>query len=158
MYAPRRILLVANRTATTERLEEAIAALASFGPAHLHLVVPATPRGMHRVVDPEVAGRAEAEAQLHAALDSFREIPGCRVSGEVGDADPIAAIQDALGAQAFDEIVVSTLPHRVSRWLRLDVISKARGLGLPVTHVEVEPMLEPARDAAANELVTPAAR
>ncbi len=63
----------------------------------------------------------------------------------MGSADPLAAIQDAVGRRSFDEIVVSTLPHRVSRWLRLDLPSKARGLGLPVSHLEAEavpPVLE----------------
>jgi hypothetical protein len=153
MHACRRILLVANRTAATTRLREAVWALASLGPAAFHLVVPATPHGMHRVVDPEVAGRAEAAAQLRAALYSLRDVPGCTVSGEVGDADPLAAIHDALAEQAFDEIVVSTLPRRLSRRLRLDLVSKARGLGLPVTHVEAEDVMEPPRAPGSKTLV-----
>ena len=47
-------------------------------------------------------------------------------------------IQDTLGRGSFDEIIVSTLPPRVSRWLHLDLPSKARGLGLPVTHVQAK--------------------
>jgi len=61
------------------------------------------------------------------------------VTGEVGDADPIAAIHDAMNSRDFDEIVISTLPKRVSKWLRVDLPSKARGLGLPVTHIESIP-------------------
>jgi hypothetical protein len=54
----------------------------------------------------------------------------------VGDTDPFAAIQDTLFREQFEEIIISTLPRRGSRWLRLDLPSKVRALGLPVTHVE----------------------
>lgn len=98
--------------------------------------MPAVPRGLHRVVDPEVAGRDEAQERLAAALPELRAAAGAEVTGEVGDADPMAALQDTLHARHFDEVIISTLPRRMSRWLRLDLPSKARGLGLPVTHVE----------------------
>ena len=48
------------------------------------------------------------------------------------------AIQDAINLRGFDEIILSTLPARVSRWLKLDLPSKVSGLGLPVTHVEAK--------------------
>jgi hypothetical protein len=133
-----RILLVANRTANTAALREAVGRLAERGDTRFHLLVPAHPRGLHRVVDPEVAGREEAGARLEAALARLGEAAGCEVTGEVGDADPLAAIQDVLSREHVDEILISTLPRRVSRWLRLDLPSKARGLGKPVTHVEAE--------------------
>jgi len=53
----------------------------------------------------------------------------------VGDANPLAAVADALNLEGFDEIVISTLPWRLSRWLRIDLLSKLRGLGVPVQHV-----------------------
>jgi hypothetical protein len=56
----------------------------------------------------------------------------------VGDPEPLAAIQDAVNIHGFDEIIVSTLPKRFSRWLRLDLPHKAAGLGLPVTTVTAE--------------------
>ncbi len=132
------ILLVANRTAQTTELREAVRRIAEERDVDFHLLVPSHPRGLHRVVDPEVAGREEAEARLAAALPSLSAAAGREVSGEVGDADPMAAIQDTLGRGSFDEIIVSTLPPRVSRWLHLDLPSKARGLGLPVTHVQAK--------------------
>ena len=136
------VLLVANRTATTVRLREAVRRLAERGDTHFHLLVPAHPRGLHRVVDPEVAGRREAGARLQAALPLLGESAGREVTGEVGSADPLAAIQDVLGRERFDELVISTQPQRFSRWLRLDLPSKARGLGLPVTHIEAEEVAE----------------
>jgi len=66
------------------------------------------------------------------------------VTGEVGDSEPLMAIQDALTAGDYDEIIISTLPLGISRWLRLDVISKARALGPPVSHV-----LAPSKEKAA---------
>ena len=132
----RRVLIVANRTAATDRLLGAVRERAEAGPATFHLLVPATPRGLHRVVDPEVAGRQEAEVQLEHALERLREAAGADVTGHVGDADPMAAISDTLHEREIDEIIISTLPRRLSRWMRLDLPSKVRGLGKPVTHVE----------------------
>jgi hypothetical protein len=144
---PRAVLIVANRTASTERLLETVRARAAIGPATFHLLVPATPRGLHRVVDPEVTGRQEAESQLIRALDHLRDAAGGEVSGHVGDADPMAAIADTLNERAVDEIIISTLPHRLSRWMHLDLPSKVRGFGKPVTHIQSE------RTAAQAELV-----
>ena len=105
--------------------------------------MPASPSGLHRVVDPEVAGREAARVRMEAALEALADASGAEVTGEVGDADPIAAIHDVLNARQFDEIVISTLPKRISRWLKLDLPSKARGFGLPVTHVETMPAGDP---------------
>ena len=57
------------------------------------------------------------------------------MTGSIGDSEPLMAIQDAVNLGHYDEIIISTLPLGVSRWLKLDLVSKARGLGLPVTHV-----------------------
>jgi hypothetical protein len=133
----KRVLIVANRTAVTPALLEAVRARAWDGDATFHLVVPATPHGLHRVVDPEVAGLAEAEANLALALPRLQQAAGGgEVTGAIGDANPLSAIHDALNLQGFDEIIISTLARRISRWSKLDIVSKARGLGLPVTHVE----------------------
>jgi hypothetical protein len=141
-----RVLIVANRTAATQRLLRAVRERAQAGPAEFHLLVPATPRGLHRVVDPEVAGRQEAAAQLDRALDLLRDAAGAEVTGYVGDSDPACAISDALHEREVDEIIISTLPRRLSRWMHLDLPSKTRGLGKPVTHVEG--VREPAEQVA----------
>jgi len=57
------------------------------------------------------------------------------VTGHVGDANPLAAVADALHLRGFDEIILSTLPRRVSRWLRLDLPSKVRALEVPLLHM-----------------------
>lgn len=139
MAETNRVLLVANRTAMTPALRAEVRKRAVAGPATFHLLVPAHPSGLHRVVDPEVAGREAAHSRMDQALGVLSEEAGSTVTGEVGDADPIAAIHDAMNSRTFDEIVISTLPKRLSKWLRLDLPSKARGLGLPVTHIESMP-------------------
>lgn len=131
-----RILIVANRTAAGPALFSAVGKRACAGPCRFHLVVPATPRGMHRVADPEVAGRHEAELSVERAVPLLSEAAGSTVTAEVGSADPVAATYDAMHSWGFDEVIVSTLPRRLSRWLRLDPCSKIRHMGAPVTHVE----------------------
>jgi hypothetical protein len=136
MPEPAHILLVANRTASTEGLRDAVRARAALGPATFHLVVPRHPHGLHKFVDPQEGDAGEAQQTLDAALPALSDAAGTPVTGHVGDAEPLMAIEDAVNAASYDEIVISTLPRRISRWLHLDLVSKARGIGLPVTHVE----------------------
>jgi hypothetical protein len=133
--APVRVLVVANKTAATPALLDAVRERASRGPCTFTLLVPNTAHGLHRVVDPEDQDRSEAETTLELALPLLSEAAGRRVDGLVGDPEPLSAIQDAINLHGFDEIILSTLPTRVSRWLRLDLPHKAAGLGLPVTTV-----------------------
>ena len=70
------------------------------------------------------------------------EAARAQVTGSIGDAEPHCAIQDAVNLGRYDEIIISTLPSRVSRWLKLDLVSKTRALGLPVTHVEATSKVE----------------
>jgi hypothetical protein len=133
---PARVLVVAHQTAATDGLLEAVRARARQGPARFHLVVPRQPHGMHKVVDPQDTGDDEAGAVLEKALPLLTEAAGTTVTGSLGDAEPLSAIQDAVNLGGYDEIIISTLPRRMSRWLKLDLVSKTRGLGLPVTHVE----------------------
>jgi len=133
--ASSRVLLVANRTASDTALLQAVRDRAQRSPVTFHLVVPATPQGLHRLVDPEVAGRQAADERLTRALTLLSEAAGEQVTGHVGDANPLSAVADALNLRGFDEIIVSTLPWRLSRWLRVDLPSKLRGLGVPVDHV-----------------------
>jgi hypothetical protein len=132
---PVRVLVVANRTAATPALVEAVRERASRGPARFTLLVPHTAHGLHRLVDPEDQGMSEAEQTLDIAIPLLEEAAGGQVEGIVGDAEPLAAIQDAVNMHGFDEIIISTLSQRFSRWLKLDLPSKASGLGLPVTTV-----------------------
>ncbi len=136
MSEPAHVLVVAHQTAATERLLAAVRERAQRGEAQFHLVVPRMPHGMHKVVDPEESGGDDAEPVLREALPKLSEAAGSEVTGELGDAEPLMAIQDAVNLGNFEEIILSTLPRRISRWLKLDLVSKTKGLGLPVTHVE----------------------
>jgi hypothetical protein len=135
---PARVLVVANRTAATPALIEAVRERASRGPCAFTLLVPNTAHGLHRVVDPEDQGQSEAEQTLDLAIPLLERASNSIVDGMVGDPEPLAAIQDAINLHGFDEIIVSTLPKRFSRWLKLDLPHKAAGLGLPVTTVTAE--------------------
>ena len=66
---------------------------------------------------------------LDAALPKLCEAAGGEVTGSLGDAEPLMAIQDAVNLGRYDEIIISTLPLGVSRWLKLDLVSKARRSG-----------------------------
>ena len=132
-----RILIVANKTAESPDLLEAMKAK---GTEHEYvLVVPAGEGrlGFEKAADPDAA-REHTEPHVEAALEKMRA-EGFTVEGTVGDTDPVAAVQDAANFDSFDEIIVSTLPLRVSKWVKLDLPSKAqRATGLPVTHVETK--------------------
>jgi hypothetical protein len=136
MSDPAHVLVVANQTAATEGLIAAVSERAARSPAVFHLVVPRQAHGMHKLVDPQDAGNEEAQGVLDRALPVLTEAAGRQVTGSIGDPEPLSAIQDAVNLGSYDEIIISTLPSRVSRWLKLDLVSKTRGLGLPVTHVE----------------------
>jgi hypothetical protein len=136
---PQRVLVVAHRTAATPALHAAVRERAARGPATFALLVPATGHGLHRVTDPGVEGDSEARAVIDAALPGLQDAAGGPVEGYVGDPDPLAAIQDAITLHgAFDELLISTLPRRLSKWLHLDLPHKAAVTGLPVTTVTPE--------------------
>jgi nucleotide-binding universal stress UspA family protein len=145
----RRYLIVANQTLAAEELSKAVSDRLAAGPAEFWVLVPATRMtdlaspaflpGMGGVPVPVPASVAESErlarARLDAALDRLRSA-GVTVGGEVGDPDPFQAIEHTLATRQFDEIVVSTLPARLSRWLRQDLPSRVeRTFHVPVTHI-----------------------
>jgi hypothetical protein len=133
--SPKRVLVVAHRTAATPALLDAVRERAARGPTAFTLLVPNVAHGLHRVVDAEDQAQDEAQAVLELALPLLEEAAGAPVEGIVGDPEPLNAVQDAVNLRGFDEIIISTLPARVSRWLRLDLPHKVGGLGLPVTTI-----------------------
>ena len=124
--APTRVLVVAHRTAATPRLLDEIRARSGRSPCHFTLLVP------RPYWDPETE---QAAATLELAIPLLDEAAGGHVGGIVGDNDPFAAVERALEGGGFDEIIISTLPARVSRWLRRDLPHRVEALGLPVTVV-----------------------
>ncbi|MCL2768618.1 MAG: hypothetical protein FWD42_00710 [Solirubrobacterales bacterium] len=134
--APTRVLVVAHKTAATPALLEAVHERAARGPCTFTLLVPSAAHGLHRVVDPQDQGAGEAQEVLARAVPQLEKACGARVEGLVGDADPVAAVHDAINLHGpFDEAIVSTLSARLSRWLRLDLPSKVAGMGLEVATV-----------------------
>ena len=132
---PARVLVVAHKTAATKPLLDAVRERAARGPSRFTLLVPNAAHGLHKVVDPEDQGSSEADAVLAQALPLMSEAAGSTVEGITGSTNPHMAIEDAVNLKGFDEIIISTLSPRLSRWLRLDLPSKLAGLGLPVTTV-----------------------
>jgi hypothetical protein len=129
------ILVVANRTAESPELLEALKRRAAEGDAVFSLLVPATPHGVAWAADMH-SGGGEAEQHMENAVERMRA-EGLEVTaGKVGDPDPVAAVQDEVNFTKYDEIVVSTLPGGISKWLKLDLPHRVeRATGLPVTHV-----------------------
>jgi hypothetical protein len=130
-----RILVVANKTAESQDLLDALKAK---GTEHEYvLVVPAGGGALEKAADPDAA-REHTQPHLDTALEKMRA-EGLTVEGSVGDSDPIAAVQDAANFGNFDEVVISTLPLHASKWVKMDLPSKAeRATGLPVTHVQTK--------------------
>ena len=130
-----RVLVVEHKTVTTQALLDALRERARRGPCVFTLLVPNPAHGLHKVVDPEDQGAGEAHGALSDTLPAIREATGMPVEGIVGDADPVAAVEDAINLQGFDEVIISTPSPRLARWLRLDLPSKVSGMGVPVTTV-----------------------
>ncbi len=130
-----RVLVVANRTAESPELLDALRTRSGRGPCEFTLLVPSTPHGLAWAADMH-AGGDEAEQHRKAFVEELRE-DGLDVGeAKVGDGDALAAIQDECNFNTYDELIVSTLPLHISKWLRIDLPSKAQAAtGLPVTHV-----------------------
>ena len=151
--ARRHHLVLANQTIGSPALREVLVARARAPGASFHLVVPATRisdqqqalvASEHlRSIGNEDASVALARHRLDRALAGLRRL-GLEVSGDVGDPDPCVAVRDALGAydssRLPDELIVSTLPARLSRWVASGLVRRVRReCPVPVTHVEARP-------------------
>ena len=139
---PTRVLVVAHKTAATPSLLEAVRERAAAGPSTFTLLVPKRAHGLHTVVDAQDQSPDEAQEVIELATPLLEEAAGGPVDSIVGDHEPLAAIQDAVNLRGFDEIILSTLPARVSRWLKLDLPSKAAALGLPIRVVTAQEEVE----------------
>ena len=126
---PSRVLIVAHRTAATPKLLEAVEARASRGPSVFRLLVP------RPYWDPDTE---EATATLELAIPLLERASGQVVLGSIAASDPLVAVQEALAEAQFDEVIISTLPRHVSRWLRRDLPHRIEQLGLPVTVITAD--------------------
>lgn len=143
MSTKARVLVVANRTVDSSELISALRRRAADSPASFTLLVPAVPRGLAWAADMK-AGTREAVPRADAGAVRMRAAGLDVETALVGDPDPIAAIGDLLLVCEFDEIVVSTLPRGISRWLRLSLPQRLRRTTeLPVQHVTAHPRRAP---------------
>ena len=120
---PTRILIVANRTAATPVLVDEVGRRARAAPCTFALLIPDAP------------DRKAADWTLDVAIPLLEREAQVKVRGLVGGPDPFDSVERAVREGDFDEIIVSTLPKKHSKWLRRNLIRHVEGLGLPVTAV-----------------------
>ena len=151
----RHYLIVANQTAGTPELRSAISRRMAEGPCDFHVLVPVTgttdlvwlavlgsdPMSGYFMPPAEYPGADEtateqARQRLTLQLAQLNEM-GAPADGELGDADPLTAISEVLADRSFDEILLSTLPAGISRWLSMDLPARAaRRFGVSLVYVE----------------------
>jgi hypothetical protein len=129
------VLIVARRTADSPQLLEAVARRAREGPCNFTLLVPAFPNGLLRVGDQADPGQRAAEQRITAAVPLLSRATGSEVVAVIGGHEPFAAVRDTLALMPFDEVIVSMLAPRVSRWLQIGLPARVPALGVPVTEV-----------------------
>lgn len=137
------VLVVANQTADSPELIEALGERAAASSAEFTLLLP-----------PLADRRAEARGRIEAAVASWREA-GLEASGEVGDSDPVVAVQEIWDPGRFDEVIVSTLSTGTSKWLQIDLPHRVERItGVTVRHVVATPP-EPPPEPGASPRAAP---
>jgi hypothetical protein len=138
----KRVLIVANRTAATPTLMAEIERRAKQGPTAFSLLIPDSPSSEH------------TDWTLELALPLLERAARGPVEGlSSSSSDPFEAVRGAVGDASFDEIIISTLPRKVSQWLRRDLPRRVESLGLPVTVVTPDPDRISARVEAAGPVI-----
>ncbi len=151
-----RVLLVANKTLASEEVSAYVRTRMAKSPCEFTLLVPATPRWDREPAASRLAsglaGGLEGPAPKYEKEDNFefarsrlefglgilRDL-GATVHGDVGDPNPAKAITEVMQREHFDEVALSTLPKRVSRWLGLDIPRQVeRKFKVPVTVIKVQ--------------------
>jgi hypothetical protein len=134
----RRILVIANETVGGGPLRERIEKLSEGYDTKVLVVTPALNSRMRTITSDVDSAREQAQQRLDASLARLRE-DGIDARGEVGDGDPLQAIEDALRTFGADQIVISTHPEGRSHWLERGVVDKAKErFAVPITHVVVD--------------------
>jgi hypothetical protein len=134
----RRILVIANETVGGAELMQILRSKSEGVREQILVVCPALNSQVRTWASDEDGARAEAQRRLDASLSRLRQ-DGVQARGEVGDGDPVQAIEDALRTFGADEIVISTHPEGRSHWLERNVVGHARErFDVPITHVVVD--------------------
>ena len=148
----RRILVVANETVGGERLRDEIHRRSEGYDEQVLVVTPALNSPLRHWASDEDNARVEAQKRLDASLERLRS-RGIDARGEVGDAEPLQAMEDALRLFGADEIIISTHPEGRSHWLEKNIVQAARErFAVPITHVvvDLEAEREEVRDPSAG--------
>jgi hypothetical protein len=141
----RRILVVANETVGGELLREEIRRKSEGQEEQVLVICPALNSPLKHWASDEDDARVQAQLRLDASLARLREL-GVEARGEIGDAEPLQAMEDALRLFGADEIIISTHPPGRSNWLEKGIVEGARErFSVPITHVVVD--LEAEREA-----------
>ncbi|MGN6664126.1 MAG: hypothetical protein ACTHK6_08000 [Solirubrobacterales bacterium] len=149
MQAKKRVLVVADKTADSPDLIEALRRRSESGPSSFTLLVPAVPHGLAWAADMK-AGWSDAVERAERAAARVRQEGLGLEDVIVGDPDPFAAVGDVIHAREFDEVVVSVLPHGLSKWLALGLPARLRrSIDLPVIQVTAHRWQAPEREAVA---------
>jgi hypothetical protein len=134
----RRILVIANETVGGQTLRSMILERSHDVREEVLVVTPALNSPLRHWVSDEDEARAAAQVRLDASLAKLADA-GVQARGEVGDGDPLQAMEDALRTFGADEIIISTHPEGRSNWLERAVVEKARErFAVPITHVVVD--------------------
>jgi hypothetical protein len=134
----RRILVLANETVIGRELRECIRSKSEGYDEKVLVISPALNSPLRHWVSDEDGARAQAEERLQRSLEALRAA-GIDADGEIGDGDPLQAVEDALRTFGPDEVIISTHPEGRSHWLERGIIATARErFAVPVTHVVVD--------------------
>jgi hypothetical protein len=134
----RRILVIANETVGGERLREEIRSRSEGVDEHVFVVCPALNSPLRHWASDEDGARIQAQERLNTSLSRLRQA-GVDAKGEIGDAEPLQAMEDALRLFGADEIIISTHPEGRSHWLEKGIVDAARErFAVPITHVVVD--------------------
>ena len=134
----RRILVVANETVGGHTLRSVILEKSLDVREEVLVVTPALNSPIRHWVSDDDGARASAQERLDQSLAQLAAA-GVEAKGEIGDGDPLQAMEDALRTFGADEIIISTHPPGRSNWLERDVVEKARErFAVPITHVVVD--------------------
>ena len=144
----RRILVIANETVGGETLREEIRRRAEDYEERVRVICPTLLSRVRFIASDEDEARAQAQQRLQHSLSRLREV-GVNCEGEVGEADPVQAIEDELRTFGADEIIISTHPEGRSLWLERGIVRAARErFDVPITHIVVD--LEAEREEIAG--------
>jgi hypothetical protein len=133
-----RILVIANETVGGQALANVIRERAAQYRENVLVICPALNTPIRHWASDEDSARAEAQERLERSLALLREA-GVNAHGEVGDSEPLQAIEDGIRTFGPDELIISTHPEGRSNWLEKGVVSGARErFALPITHVVVD--------------------